>query len=392
MSAAPEGLHEVDAGTLKLRADRPQPKRLSRKALMSGTAVMGSVIAFALLSGLSPRTRNAAAQTDNSVSAAATLPEGLNALPAQYSAATSQTQTQIDDPGDINWTEGAASDGFDPYTSEHETALDQQERFGWSGNSGLDAPPPQVDRSTATESEVAPLFFEPRKNTLTRSGGVADRDVSSPPYIEPDGRSTTAASGRAALDRMQPASPYTVQSGTIIPAALMTAINSDLPGRVIAQVTMPVYDSVTGDHLLIPQGTRLIGTYSSENRYGDTRVFLAWNRMILPNGWSVDLGEMEATDPAGASGLPSRVDNHLDRVGGAIAVSALLSILANEAENDDEHGFGRSLGDAAAQEAARTGSRIVDRELNLRPTLKAKPGAPVRVLVTDELLLEPYTE
>jgi type IV secretion system protein VirB10 len=200
------------------------------------------------------------------------------------------------------------------------------------------------------------------------------------------------AADSAGLDLTAPASPYTLQAGTVIPAALMTAVNSDLPGRVIAQVTAPVYDSVTGDHLLIPQGTRLIGTYSSENRYGDTRLFLAWNRLILPNGGSVDLGKMDATDPSGASGLPARVDNHLDRIGGAIAVSAVLSILANEAEDDDDGGFGRSVGDAAAQEAARTGSKIVDRELNLRPTLKAQPGVPVRVLVTDELTLEPYKE
>ena len=101
---------------------------------------------------------------------------------------------------------------------------------------------------------------------------------------------------------------------------------------------------------------------------------------------------MAATDAAGASGLVARVDNHLGRVWGAIAVSAVLSILANESEDRNDQGFTRSLGDAAAQEAARTGSRIVERELNLRPTLRVPAGAPVRVLVTDDILLKPYTE
>ena len=176
----------------------------------------------------------------------------------------------------------------------------------------------------------------------------------------------------------------------MIPAALVTAVNSDLPGRVIAQVTAPVYDSVTGRHLLIPQGARLIGTYESEVLYGDTRVFLGWDRIIMPNGWSLDLGGMAATDPGGAAGVSDKTDNHLGRLGGAIALSAVLSIVANEAESDDEQGFGRSLGDAAAQEAARTGGRIVDRELNVRPTLRVRPGAPVRVLVTHDLTLSPY--
>ena len=189
-----------------------------------------------------------------------------------------------------------------------------------------------------------------------------------------------------------PGPPYLLQAGSLIPAALLTAVNSDLPGRVIAQVSGPVHDSVTGDHLLIPQGARLIGTYSSQNSYGDTRVFLSWDRLLMPDGSSLDLPQMAATDGAGAAGLEARVDNHLGRLGGAIAISAVLSILANEAEDTSGDRFTRSLGDAAAQEAARTGSRIVGRELNLRPTLRVPAGAPVRVLVTDDILLNPYTE
>jgi len=178
----------------------------------------------------------------------------------------------------------------------------------------------------------------------------------------------------------------------VIPAALLTAVNSDLPGRVIAQVSAPVYGSQTRDHLLIPQGARLIGTYESENSYGDTRVFLSWDRLLMPDGVSLELAQMAATDAAGSAGLGAKADNHLGRVGGAIAVSAVLSILANEAEDKNDQGFTRSLGDAAAQEAARTGSRIVDRELNLKPTLRVPAGAPVRVLVTDDILLDPNTE
>jgi type IV secretion system protein VirB10 len=106
-------------------------------------------------------------------------------------------------------------------------------------------------------------------------------------------------------------SRYEIQAGQVIPAALVTALNSDLPGRVIAQVTAPVYDSVSDDHLLIPQGARLIGTYDNGTNYGDQRLLLVWNRLILPNGWSINLQGMEASDPSGASGLRDRTDNHL---------------------------------------------------------------------------------
>ena len=189
-----------------------------------------------------------------------------------------------------------------------------------------------------------------------------------------------------------PRSRYELQAGHVIPAALVTALNSDLPGRVIAQVTAPVYDSVSGDHLLIPQGARLIGTYQSGARYGDNRILLTWNRLILPNGWSINLAGMEASDPAGASGLTDRTDNHLDRLAAAIALSSIISVAANEVENNESSGIVPSLGDAAAQQAAETGSRIVDRELTVRPTLRVRAGAPVRVIVARDISLRPYTE
>lgn len=177
----------------------------------------------------------------------------------------------------------------------------------------------------------------------------------------------------------------------MIPAALATELNSDLPGRVIAQVTGPVYDSVTGNHLLIPQGSRLIGTYDNGVRYGDRRILLVWNRLIFPNGWSINLQGMQGADPSGAAGLSDRTDHHFDRLIGAIGLSAIISVVANNAEDDEEDGaLGQSVGDAAAQEAARTGGRMIDRELSVHPTLRVRAGAPVRVLVMRDIQLRLY--
>jgi type IV secretion system protein VirB10 len=191
-----------------------------------------------------------------------------------------------------------------------------------------------------------------------------------------------------------PRSRYELQAGHVIPAALATALNSDQAGRVIAQVTAPVYDSVSGDHLLIPQGARLIGSYENAARYGDNRILLVWNRLILSNGWSINLREMNASDPEGAAGLTDRTDNHLDRLAAAIGLSAIISVIANESEDEgdsENDSLRESVGQAAAQQAAQTGARIVDRELTVRPTLRVRAGAPVRVLVTRDIQLRPYT-
>lgn len=134
-----------------------------------------------------------------------------------------------------------------------------------------------------------------------------------------------------------PRSRYELLAGAVIPAALVTELNSDLPGRVIAQVTAPVFDSVTGDHLLIPQGSRLIGTYDNGVRYGDQRILLVWNRLIFPNGWSINLGGMQGADPSGAAGLSDRTDRHFDRLTGAIGLSAIVSVIANNAEDDEDN-------------------------------------------------------
>ena len=179
-------------------------------------------------------------------------------------------------------------------------------------------------------------------------------------------------------------------AGTVIPAALVTGINSDLPGQVIATVTQPIYDTATGRILLIPQGSRLIGEYRSAPSYGDRRLLLAWNRLIFPNGWSISLRGMQGADPSGASGLRDQTDNHLGRLAGAVGLSAIVSVVADNAQNDHADSLGQSVGDAAAAEAARTGGRIIDRELQVRPTLRVRAGASVRVLVTRDIQLRPY--
>jgi type IV secretion system protein TrbI len=347
-----------------IRARPPSPKRLSRKVLLAGTIIAGAIIAFALVNGLSerPDRRNAADQ--RAVAAAGGPPESITQASSQYDALTLPGGGL--DTEDVALDDANASDLADPTDPLWANREDAAPR---SARDAVEAEPdPQ------TVARTSPIVFA--------GAGVAASGVGA----DPDD-----ADARLDARLSAPRSRYELQAGHFIPAALVTGLKSDLPGRVIAQVTAPVYDSVTGDYLLIPQGSRLIGTYDNGVSYGDRRILLVWNRLILPNGWSINLREMNASDPAGAAGLHDRTDNHLDRLGIAIGLSAIISVIANESEDDqDEGSLAQSVGDAAAQQAAQTGGRIVDRELTVRPSLTIRPGASVRVMVTRDIQLRPY--
>ncbi|BAM05423.1 TrbI/VirB10 family protein [Phycisphaera mikurensis] len=188
----------------------------------------------------------------------------------------------------------------------------------------------------------------------------------------------------------QPSSPYTLQAGSTVAASLLTAINTDLPGRIVAQVTSPVYDSVTGQHLLIPQGARLLGSYDSLVSNGQDRALLVWERLLFPDGSSLILDALLGTDPTGAAGVKDKVDYHLDRLLGGVLLSTAITYGANSARDRDSGRDEDLIGDSVALESTRVGGRIVDRVLDVQPTIKIRQGARVRVLVEEDLLLEPY--
>jgi type IV secretion system protein VirB10 len=189
-------------------------------------------------------------------------------------------------------------------------------------------------------------------------------------------------------------SKYEVKAGTLIPGALLTAINTDLPGEIIAQVTENVYDTSSGDHLLIPQGSRLLGKYQSLVSNGQNRALVVWARLIYPNGKSIVLDGMPGTDQLGQAGLKDRVDYHLDRVGGAVALSTAIGYGGNLARDNNRGSSDDArdvIGDTVAQEASRVGQRFVDRELDVQPTIMIRSGWPLRVLVNKDMVLEPYS-
>jgi len=192
-------------------------------------------------------------------------------------------------------------------------------------------------------------------------------------------------------DRVQEkASPYILQAGSVIAAALITGIKSDLPGSITAQVTENVYDSPTGAHLLIPQGARLIGQYDSQVAFGQSRVLLVWNRVVMPNGTSIVLERLQGTDPQGFSGLEDEVDYHRGQLFKAAALSTLLGVGTQIGSDDEESQIAQAIRESAQGTAANVGQQVVSRQLNIQPTLTIRPGFPVRVIVNRDLVMQPY--
>ena len=192
-----------------------------------------------------------------------------------------------------------------------------------------------------------------------------------------------------------PRSPYEIQAGTILPAVLLTAINSDLPGPVVAQVREHVYDSATGRYLLVPQGSRLLAQYDSMVAWGQERVLVCWNRLILPNADSIDLKCMPAADLQGAAGLADQVNEHWWRILEGASVATLLAATSAFAAGNTT-GYNPTVGQVTARSASgemnQVGTDLTRNNLNIQPTLTVRPGFSVNVIVTKDMDLPPYPD
>jgi type IV secretion system protein TrbI len=190
----------------------------------------------------------------------------------------------------------------------------------------------------------------------------------------------------------EPVSPYQVMAGSVISASLVTGLNSDLPGLVVAQVTENIYDTVTGRTLLIPQGSRLVGSYDSVVAFGQKRALLVWQRIVMPNGTSIQIDNLPATDQAGYAGLEDQVDYHTWTLLKGIALSTLLGVGSQIGFGGSESDLIRAIRESTQQSANQAGQRIVQKDLNIQPTITVRPGWPLRIIVHKDLILLPYQE
>ncbi|MAB11441.1 MAG: conjugal transfer protein TrbI [Hyphomonas sp.] len=341
-------------------------------------------------------------------------PEGLSTLPASYDA-----MPKLGPPlsGDLGSTMLAAERelGIEP---EYVTRFEDDFRPNPADEAARARR--MRDAAMAEEAARAPVFFRLQSETgdtaLAQRGDVRSRSgtdltsellaLAAMPQGTPSAfgaadpnlqdRKLAFAGEDASTDiyneyGVQDAvSPYQVMAGTLIPASLVTGINSDLPGTIVAQVTQPVYDTVTGQYLLIPQGSRLIGRYQSEVSFGQDRALVTWDRIIFPDGSSIVISAPGA-DARGYAGLLDRTDHHWDRVFAAAGLATILGIgaeLGSDGDGDIERAIRRGTTDTINE----AGQRVVDKQLGIQPTIRVRPGWPVRVVVTRDLILRAHSQ
>lgn len=380
---------------LRLRPERPRVTRLSRKVLAGIGGVSGLAIAVALIYALQTRDADRTAtelySTENRPTA-----DGLVRLPKDY---TGIPQLGPPLPGDLGRPIVAAQTQGQPVPPpgpmpQPGTTPEEQRRL-------QEIEAARLSKLFAPTQARAATPLATALSSVTTPGTTLALPAEAPP-LDPNAvqnmqdRKIAFVNGpvdrrTVSPDRLaSPASPYVVQAGTVIPAALLTGIQSDLPGQITAQVTEHVYDTPTGKFLLIPQGSRLIGQYDSQVSFGQKRVLLVWNRLMLPDGKSIVLERQQGADARGFSGLEDEVDYHWWDLIKAAALSTLLTVGAEIGSSRDESELVRALRRGSQDSISNTGQQIVRRQLNIQPTLTIRQGFPVRVIVNRDLVMEPY--
>lgn len=417
------------AEKFRLRAAPPGFVRINRKITIALSALAALILITSTWYGLSPRKRVRAASGDEKAIENVYdtgMPENFSALPTSYSevkrpeavqpaapevSASTAPRLGPPAPGEVGamriheeqrrasycYGGSGANSGKNPLEEEREAALRstisfKRQRGGGvreasaaeTGNPSSDPAggifPPGFNLGIPSASDGEKLRYHNDQNRQGEKRHFLDS--------APDEKTIVNAS-------LNPApSPFAVLAGTVIPASLITGINSDLPGELVAQVRENVYDTVSGGYLLIPQGSRLIGLYDSVVAYGQQRVLIAWNRLIMPNGDSIVLEGMPGVDLSGYAGLKDKVNHHFVRLISGVVLSSLLSVGARQSQGNVS-GFQPSVDQDFARQIAgdinQTGQEITKKNLEIQPTIEVRPGFSFNVMVHKDLVLKPFT-
>jgi len=395
--------------TVALRAQPRAVTRLNRRMLAVLAGGLAIAVLGALMWSLQPQRRGAAGQTELYNVDRVSRSEGLDRLPADYSK-LSPTVPALGPPlpGDLGpaivkaqqpAVSSYAPPGADPGAPEQDARRKEAEEAATSSvffRSGAQKAAAAAPQAIPAEAPTATAAFDPLAAGPASSAAqpadptaVQNRQDQKEAFLSKAGSTQTRNSGSLQM----PASPYQVMAGTVIAAALITGIKSDLPGDVVATVTEPVYDTATGKFLLIPQGARLMGKYNSQVSYGQSRTQVVWNRVILPDTSSFQLDNLVGSDPAGYAGLEDGVDWHWGRLLAGAALTTLLGVGAELAAPENRQDGNRVIiagRDSLQDSVNQVGQEMNRRDMNIQPTLTSRPGLPVRVIVNRDLLLRPY--
>ncbi|WP_334151680.1 TrbI/VirB10 family protein [Hyphomicrobium sp.] len=397
--------------TLELRA-RPQPvTRINRKVLIGGAAVFLMLLSGIVLVALKPPSLKIAERQELINVENKPITDGLSKLPATYEglqpASTAPQSTPPAAPKLILPDTGLPLDDAESAEKARLVRMAGQARESQVFFRLQLKQLPQ--NSTLSDEQSEPT---PRSSATTADGGLATHALPRATEraqalatgdLEYAGTDATDATRKLAFLKsgaekdiynphglQTPASPFQLMAGTVIAASLVTGLNSDLPGFVTAQVTENTYDTVSGRFLLIPQGARLIGKYDNVVAFGQERALVVWQRIILPDGSSVVIDNLPATDTGGYAGLADEVDLHTWKLLKGVALATVLGVGSELAFGSSDSDLIRALQLSTQTTTNRAGQRLIERNLNVPPTITVRPGWPLRVIVHKDIVLRPY--
>lgn len=400
---------KVAPETIELRA-RPQPvTRINRKVVFGGAAVVLLLVSFLVLVALQPPKLQVGTPRELINVENKPITESLARLPATYDGVRPERPpesvspppgiTQLIDPGGdpIDQTEQMERARLARMAGQ---ARESQVFFRLQ----LKAPPQEnaARAEPSSQSRSAPSASDSGALTALRTADQARAFTAG--SLESSGTDATESLRKLTFLRsgpekeiynphglQTPASPYQLMAGTVIAASLVTGLNSDLPGFVIAQVTENIFDSVSGRFLLLPQGSRLIGKYDNVVAFGQERALVVWQRIIMPDGSSVVIDSLPATDTGGYAGLADQVDLHTWQLLKGVALATVLGVgseLVFGGSGDSD--LIRALQLSTQSTTNRAGQRLIERHLNVQPTITVRPGWPLRVIAHKDIILRPY--
>ena len=398
------------AEPLNGRAPAPSVKRFNRKTLAVLATVAAIIVTLAFAVGLQRPTKQAASPAESA--APSPLPgPAVSALPSSYQDyANASDHAQVPQlgeprPGDVGGF--AATNGtralspLEQYQQQQEMERmrrEDQARLSTVGFTGGGASMEAgVTRAVGSVDPAAAVLSD-------RLLDVAERSVAGPggPSARDDDNRQDDKSRFADKDRdtdfqlrhgvQYPRSPFTLFAGTVVPCVMTQGINSDLPGQIGCMVSQNVYDTVTGRHLLIPQGTKAIGTYDSRIAYGQSRVLVVWTRLLRPDGRWVSLEGMPGTDLSGYAGLTGPVNNHYLRLISGVVLGSIIGAGAQvgAGANNQNPSFSALAVQGAAQNINEAGQQITRKNLQIQPTIEVRPGSRLNIFATKDLILPPY--
>src|SRR5665213_938558 len=390
---------------------RPRPvRRINREVLMGGTAMFSVLLFGAVWFALkSPNYRQSQQIEELYNTVRKPTAEGLARLPSSYEAIPKLGPPLPGDLGDaLHKVDTKATPELpiagQPFQPDPEADIARADRIRLvrlaqqgresklfytvatvSKMGEAEKPPPK-----APQAAVSPFTALGQLDTLQAQGQSAPQTAQDKKLAFLNAKPDGSIYNEHSLQK--PVSPFTLMAGSIIPASLVTGLNSDLPGFVIGQVTENVYDTVTGRYLLVPQGTKVIGKYDSVVAIGQKRALVIWQRLTRPDGSSLVIDNLPASDEGGYAGLEDQVDYHTWSLLKGVALASLLGVGSQLTIGNSQNDLISALQQSAIKNTDQAGQQFVQRQLDVQPTLTVRPGWPLRIIVHKDLVLEPYPQ